>query len=504
MRLALLGARRRGRRRHADRLRQPVEPAAGAHRGAAEGDRDPHGARRRTRAADRARCSRKGSSLSCCGAVLGVAAGGRRHARCSRTSTRSASRCCSSVRTDATALGFTLADRDPHRHRLRPGAGASGRPEAALHDALKDASRGSTGGRGRTWMRSALVVSEIAFACVLLVGAGLLIRSFLRVLDVNLGFRPERAAAVRVDPDELVHDARAAERLFRRGAAPRPSDPRRRSAPASPTRCRSAAIAPGARGAKGVTYPSAASTRPPSSASSATATRRRWAFRCAPAATSRPRDTPGERAGDADQRDHGPHAVAGRRSARQDRACAATRSGASSASSATCATWRSSRAPGNEMYLPMRQCARLSPRLDLVVRIDAAAGAAGLARFAPRSKPMAPNLAGNDFRTLQQLVDKSVSPRRFVVLLLGGFAVFALILASLGIYGADLVFGESADAGDRHPHGARRFGREPSGRHRPADPRTRGDRHAIGNRRVAGRWPMASAACSSASPPAIR
>jgi ABC-type antimicrobial peptide transport system permease subunit len=33
------------------------------------------------------------------------------------------------------------------------------------------------------------------------------------------------------------------------------------------------------------------------------------------------------------------------------------------------------------------------------------------------------------------LVDKAVSPRRFVVLLLGGFALFALLLASLGIYG---------------------------------------------------------------------
>ena len=45
------------------------------------------------------------------------------------------------------------------------------------------------------------MVSEIAFACVLLVSAGLLVRSFLRVLDVNLGFRPEQASTVRVDPD---------------------------------------------------------------------------------------------------------------------------------------------------------------------------------------------------------------------------------------------------------------------------------------------------------------
>jgi hypothetical protein len=77
-------------------------------------------------------------------------------------------------------------------------------PGAALHDVLKDTTRGATAGHGRTWVRSALVVSEIAFACVLLVGAGLLVRSFLRVLDVNMGFRPERAAAIRVDPDQRI------------------------------------------------------------------------------------------------------------------------------------------------------------------------------------------------------------------------------------------------------------------------------------------------------------
>ncbi len=60
--------------------------------------------------------------------------------------------------------------------------------------------RGAGGGKGQMWARAALVVSEIAFACVLLVGAGLLVRSLLRVLEVDPGFRPENAAAWRVDP----------------------------------------------------------------------------------------------------------------------------------------------------------------------------------------------------------------------------------------------------------------------------------------------------------------
>jgi predicted permease len=88
---------------------------------------------------------------------------------------------------------------------------------------------------------------------------------------------------------------------------------------------------------------------------------------------------------------------------------------------------------GMEMYLPMRQCTDISS-LDLVIRTSLApAELAASVRAA--LKPIAPNLPGNDFRTLQQLVDKAVSPRRFVVLLLGGFALFALLLASLGIYG---------------------------------------------------------------------
>ena len=49
-------------------------------------------------------------------------------------------------------------------------------------------------------------------------------------------------------------------------------------------------------------------------------------------------------------------------------------------------------------------------------------------------RPLDPNLPVREFVTFQNLVDKAISPRRFLVLLLTGFAVFALILASLGIY----------------------------------------------------------------------
>lgn len=104
------------------------------------------------------------------------------------------------VDTDMTTLGFTVivAVLTGLVFGLTPALQSSG---AVLHDALKDASRGSTEGRRRAWVRNVLVISEVAFACVLLVGAGLLIRSLVRVLDVDLGFEPARAATIRVDPD---------------------------------------------------------------------------------------------------------------------------------------------------------------------------------------------------------------------------------------------------------------------------------------------------------------
>jgi predicted permease len=68
-----------------------------------------------------------------------------------------------------------------------------------IQEVLKDNASGLAAGRSHERFRSVLVISELALACLLLVGAGLLLRSFLRVLDVDLGFNPSHAAAMQVD-----------------------------------------------------------------------------------------------------------------------------------------------------------------------------------------------------------------------------------------------------------------------------------------------------------------
>jgi len=67
-----------------------------------------------------------------------------------------------------------------------------------LLDALGEGARGTLGGRRGTALRSRLVVAEIAGAVVLLIGAGLLVKSFGVLLDENLGFDPRDRLVVQV------------------------------------------------------------------------------------------------------------------------------------------------------------------------------------------------------------------------------------------------------------------------------------------------------------------
>ena len=64
---------------------------------------------------------------------------------------------------------------------------------------LQDGSRGSTGGRGRERIRSLLVVAQVAVAVVLVVGAGLMSRSFIELLDTKPGFDATNVMTLRVD-----------------------------------------------------------------------------------------------------------------------------------------------------------------------------------------------------------------------------------------------------------------------------------------------------------------
>ena len=60
-----------------------------------------------------------------------------------------------------------------------------------VNEALKEGGRTRTADGGHTRLRSALVVTEIAIALALLVASGLLLRSFEKMRDVDLGFRPD-------------------------------------------------------------------------------------------------------------------------------------------------------------------------------------------------------------------------------------------------------------------------------------------------------------------------
>jgi len=81
-----------------------------------------------------------------------------------------------------------------------------------LNEALKEGGRGASEGRERGRTRSALVIAEVALALVLLIGAGLMIRSFVALETANPGFRIENLLTMNlsIETDRYVNDQQIA------------------------------------------------------------------------------------------------------------------------------------------------------------------------------------------------------------------------------------------------------------------------------------------------------
>ena len=302
-----------------------------------------------------------------------------------------------------------------------------------VQESLKDNASGLASGRSHERFRSTLVITEVALACMLLVGAGLLLRSFLRVLDVDLGFEPSHAAAMQIDlppakdGKELPRRAAILEDVITRVSAlpgvqaagisdMLPLD-RNRSWGLAATgrnypkeRDTSAlvyVVSPGYLRAIGgrliagrdLSWHDTNSTQPVVLINEAAA-RREW-----------PNESAIGRF--ADQVSDKPVQVVG---------VVANLHESSLEQASTPA-----------IYVPMTQIAD-AEGATLVIRskVDPDNLAAAVLATLRATNPEQP---ANEFRPLVSLVDHSVSPRRFFVVLVGTFAVLGVVLAALGVYG---------------------------------------------------------------------
>lgn len=117
------------------------------------------------------------------------------------------------VTIDARVLAFTatVAILTGILFGLVPGIHAR---KANIGQMLRESTGGSSGRRGAQRTRSALVISEMSLAVVLLVGAGLLGRSFVHLIDVDPGYRPDHVVTMSVSLPPAKYPWDAEERAF--------------------------------------------------------------------------------------------------------------------------------------------------------------------------------------------------------------------------------------------------------------------------------------------------
>jgi predicted permease len=331
----------------------------------------------------------------------------------------------SMVRVDGVVLAWTLLITlgTAVLFGTAPGLRISG---TNLQETLRDGGHGSSDGRKHQRTRSSLVVAEIALACVLLVGAGLLLRSFLRILDIDLGFEPSRAAAISVDYDDGGNPAKRAavwEEVVSRSSMIQGVEAAGISDNLPMSRNRGWGITPKGEDKRGIGV---------------------FVYIISPGYLKAMgmRLLQGRDLTWADLSDNRNVIIINQTVARklwpgQDPiGRIAIAGGVDAQVIGVIADVRESSAEDNggaQMYLPANK--QYGPEgAYLVVRskVPFAALASPLMRTL---REINPTQAATEFKPIQGLVDHATSPRRFFVLLVGIFAGLGLLLASLGIYG---------------------------------------------------------------------
>ncbi|HYO84710.1 MAG TPA: ABC transporter permease [Bryobacteraceae bacterium] len=331
------------------------------------------------------------------------------------------------VRVDSTALLFTIAAAilTGLLFGLAPALQASSTDQAST---LKESGRSASEGRRSAWLRGSLVVSEVALACLLVIGAGLLMRSLLQVLDVDLGFQPEQTAVWRVETGSRFTSTTQQVAYFDRLVSAVAAVPGVESVgltDALPlSRDRSWGM-----GAVGAVY---------ERGQQPLAHPRFIDWRYIP--TMRIALLAGRNLRERDTSTSQPVIVINEKAARRlwpgdNPVGKMVRFGGERRVIGVVANVRHQAVEeegGLEGYLPVTQTGAESLELVIRTRSEPSAVASSI-RAALKS--LDPRLPTAEFQTLGNLVERAVSPRRFLVFLLSGFAAAALILASLGIYG---------------------------------------------------------------------
>jgi putative ABC transport system permease protein len=331
------------------------------------------------------------------------------------------------ARVDPTALGVTigLTSLAGLACGLLPALTLSRRGNQAMSDATHQRSAG----RSTAIARNFLVVAEVALASVLLVGAGLLLRSFDALLQVNLGFEPQHAMAWRLDTPRRFNSGAEAESYF--GAALRrvAALPGVRSVGLSDTLPLSRNRSWGA-GAVGVQYPEGQYPDAYPRIIDAHYLQTMQIPLLAGRYFDEGYDPQAEKAIIVNE------SLARRLWPGRDPLGRKIDVNGGSTVIGVVADVRHAsleEAGSNEMYLDYRQTGDWSG-IEMVVRSTRPPQA-----LVPEVRAALtahdPSLPNGEFYELERLVDNAVGPRRLVTRLLGFFSALALTLAALGLYG---------------------------------------------------------------------